>query len=125
MRKPFQPKYFPTHIYKETDMSTEATADKNDPLAAVGDTMSTAAAAIKTGASDAKDAVSRAIPATTQAVSKAVYSTFYYVSYGVVYTSLFVKNYLPLENPVGYGIADGAAAAAEATSDRLKGPEQD
>ncbi|MEZ0295446.1 MAG: hypothetical protein ACAI35_03220 [Candidatus Methylacidiphilales bacterium] len=101
-------------------MSTDATAEKNDPLTAVGDTMSSAASAIKTGASDAKDAVARAIPATTQAVSKAVYSTFYYVSYGVVYTSLFVKNYIPLENPIGYGITDGAAAAAEATSDRLK-----
>ena len=46
-------------------------------------------------------------------VSKTVYSVCYYVSYGVVFPSLWVASLIPTDNAMGHGLSDGATAARE------------
>jgi hypothetical protein len=53
-------------------------------------------------------------PAIGEYVSKAVYGAFYYVSYGVVFGSLIVAHFIPMDNAMGRGIKDGAVNAENA-----------
>ena len=47
-------------------------------------------------------------------MSKSIYATCYYLSYGVVFPTLLVASVIPMNNPIGHGITDGAAAAKDA-----------
>ena len=93
--------------------TTEVPADK---LQQVGQAMITAAAAVRQGAGDARAKAMELAPAVGESVSRAVYATCYYVSYGVVFPTVFVASLLPLNNAFGYGLADGASAAKEAVA---------
>jgi len=84
-----------------------------DPLKSVASAMATAAEAVRDGAGDALAKVKQAVPATTQAVSRFVYSSFYYVSYGVVFPTMLVTNFVPGLGPVAAGLEDGAKAASD------------
>lgn len=94
------------------EAQAETTAD--DPLQKVAGAMMTAAEAVQEGASDAKAKAQQMAPAVGRAVSKSVYATCYYLSYGVVFPTLLVASVIPLNNPVGHGLTDGAAAAKDA-----------
>lgn len=91
--------------------TTEVPSDK---LQQVGQAMITAATAVRQGAGDARAKALELAPAVGESVSRAVYATCYYASYGVVFPTVFVASLLPLNNAVGYGLVDGAAAAKEA-----------
>jgi putative methionine-R-sulfoxide reductase with GAF domain len=66
---------------------------------------------ITEGAADARTAASNATQAAGKAARKTIYSGFYYVTYGVVYSTLFVGSLIPSNNAMGEGVHDGAAAA--------------
>jgi len=95
-------------------MSTEvATTQPVDPLKSVASAMATAAEAVRDGASDATSRVQKLGPATTQFVSRVTYSGFYFLSYGIVFPTLLVTNYVPGMHPVANGLTDGAVAASD------------
>jgi hypothetical protein len=75
--------------------------------------MATAAEAMRDGAGDAMAKVKQVVPATTQTISRFVYSSFYYVSYGVVFPTMLVTNFVPGLGPVAAGLEDGARAAQD------------
>lgn len=83
----------------------------DDPLRSVATAMATAAEAVRDGAGDAVAKAKQAVPATGEFVSKFVYSSFYYLSYGVVFPTLLVTNFVPGCGCISNGLTDGAAAA--------------
>lgn len=86
---------------------------KDKPSTDATETSGTALVAVATeeGASAPKATRLNVIPALGRAVSKAVYGTFYYASYGIVFTAVTVAHWIPVNNPMGRGVRDGAAAA--------------
>lgn len=83
----------------------------NDPLKSVAAAMATAAEAVRDGASDAAARAQQALPAAGQFVSRFVYSSCYFASYGIVFPTMFVANYIPGGAPLASGFLDGAVAA--------------
>ncbi|MGD9647357.1 MAG: hypothetical protein AB7U73_16710 [Pirellulales bacterium] len=94
-----------------------STETKSDPLHQVAAAMSSAADALKDGASDAAKAVQRMVPQGKVSLSKVAYSTCYFVSYGVAFPALFVTSMLPKNNPLSNGLYDGAVAAGDMVDD--------
>ncbi|MFO0867728.1 MAG: hypothetical protein U0935_02160 [Pirellulales bacterium] len=99
---------------------TESPAVETEPgeerMQQVGQAMITAAVALRRGADDARLKAQQLAPAVGESLSKAVYATCYYLSYGVVFPTVFVASLVPLDNAVGYGMIDGANAAKEAVA---------
>jgi hypothetical protein len=93
--------------------NAQPTQNANDSLKSVATAMATAAEAVRDGASDALAKAKQAMPASGAFVSKFVYSSCYYLSYGVVFPSLLVTNFLPGCGPMANGLVDGAAAAKD------------
>jgi hypothetical protein len=54
------------------------------------------------------------VPRAVRGVSRVAYNGSYWLSYGVVYATVFVAHSLPQENPVMHGFRDGARAAVDA-----------
>ena len=94
-----------------TEVNTQPVQEVNSPLKSVTTAMATAAEAVRDGASDAMAKVKEAVPATGEYVSRFVYSSFYYLSYGVVFPTLLVTNFIPGCGPIADGLVDGATAA--------------
>jgi hypothetical protein len=61
-----------------------------------------------------EDHAKELVPSTMQGLSRLAYSGSYWLSYGVVYATVFVAHSLPQENPVMHGLRDGASAAIDA-----------
>jgi len=66
---------------------------------------------VRDGASDAAAKVQTTQPAASRFVSRFVYSSCYFVSYGVVFPTMLVANYVPGGTPIASGLLDGANAA--------------
>jgi len=96
---------------------TQSAPSANDELKNVATAMTTAAQAAREGAGDAIAQAKKAGPAARELVSKFVYSSFYYLSYGVVFPTLLVANYVPGGGPIADGLLDGATAASEVIGD--------
>ena len=91
--------------------NAQPAATGSDALKSVATAMATAAESIRDGAGDALARAKQAVPATGEAVSRFVYSSCYYLSYGIVFPTMLVANFIPGCGPVAAGLADGAAAA--------------
>jgi hypothetical protein len=102
-------------VIQEAHLMAEANAQTvevvRSPLRSVTTAMATAAEAVRDGASDAVAKVKQAVPVTGEYVSRFVYSSFYYLSYGVVFPTLLVTNFIPGCGPIADGLVDGATAA--------------
>ena len=85
-----------------------------DPLKSVATAM---ANAVRDGAGDAVLRAQQAVPAAGKFVSRAVYSGFYYLSYGVVFPTLLVTNFVPGFGPIGDGLVGGAHAALDVVAE--------
>lgn len=93
------------------EANAQLTQEASTPLRSVSTAMATAAEAVRDGASDALAKARQAVPATREFVTKSVYSSFYYLSFGVVFPTLLVTNFIPGCGPIANGLADGATAA--------------
>jgi hypothetical protein len=98
-------------------MTAENAQPANDPLKSVAAAMQTAAEAVRDGASDAAHRAQQAIPAAGQFVSRFVYSSCYFVSYGVVFPTMFAASYIPGGGTIATGLLDGANAANDLIAD--------
>ncbi|MFN0053831.1 MAG: hypothetical protein ACKV0T_16755 [Planctomycetales bacterium] len=85
----------------------------NDPVKTGAAAVSTAAEAVRDGATDAAARVRQVVPVAGQFVSRFVYSSCYFLSYGVVFPTMVVASYLPGGKPIATGLVDGAQAASD------------
>jgi hypothetical protein len=84
-----------------------SSAESPHPLAA-------AAEAIRKGSADAERHASEMMPAIGAFLCRVAYSTSYAVSYGAVFSTLFVVQAVPKDNALVHGLVDGAQAARDA-----------
>jgi hypothetical protein len=77
----------------------------------VADAMRDAADSAAQHATAMKDAIADSGP--VRLLSRFTYSTAYALSFGIVYTAVFVTQLLPKDNPVMHGFRDGADAARD------------
>src|SRR6187399_1667872 len=80
----------------------------------VSQAMIMASMAMRRGASDAQLSAENLAQHVRQTLSSSIYTTCYYVSFGVVFPTMFLVRLLPLDNAFGHGLIDGASAAKEA-----------
>jgi hypothetical protein len=97
-------------------MHDGTTVTNSDPLAGVAQAMANAVEAAKSGVSDAADSARGAIPRVNLFLSRMAYTTSYAVSYGVVFPTVFIGQYIPKNNALVHGLSDGAAAAKDAVT---------
>ncbi len=99
-------------------MSSESTAPSNPyPLQAVADATDAAVKAAKEGTEEARATIAEALPTASHFLSRAVYKTCYSISYGVVFSSVFVARSIPKNNAMVHGFVDGAHAAVDMVSE--------
>src|SRR5262249_33118776 len=112
----------PTHLTsRRPAMTAEANAHPveapRNTVKAVSTAMATAATAVKERTSDALARAKQALPAAGEYVARFAYSSCYYLSYGVVFPTLLVTNYLPGCGTIADGLVDGATAANDVIVD--------
>ena len=95
------------------EANAQLTSEASPRLRSVSTAMATAAEAVRDGAGDALAKAKQAVPATREFVAKFAYSSFYYLSYGVVFPTLLVTNFVPGFGPIADGMVDGARAASD------------
>ena len=104
-------------------MSTDAALpveQATNPIKTAATVMASAAEAVRDRAGDAAAKAKQALPAAGQFVSRLVYSSCYYVSYGVVFPTLFLANVIPGGSPIAAGLSDGANAAKDFVKEMRK-----
>jgi hypothetical protein len=90
-----------------------APVDAADPLQNAGDAVDSSMIAVKQGATEAQERISRAMPAIGHFVSRLVYTSCYGLSFGVVFPVMLVVRIVPKDNAMVHGLVDGAIAARE------------
>jgi hypothetical protein len=90
---------------------SESTLGSEHPA---GDSLAAAAQAVRDGAADAQRHAEEMIPVVTDFLCRLAYSTSYAVSYGAVFSTLFVIQAVPKDNVFVQGLVDGAQAARDA-----------
>ncbi len=104
-------------------MSTDASLpveQATNPIKTAATAVASAAEAVCDRASDAAAKTKQALPAAGQFVSRLVYSSCYFVSYGVVFPTLFLANVIPGGGPIAAGLCDGASAAKDSVKEMRK-----
>jgi hypothetical protein len=115
------PRYLFT--YGDIKMSTDAALpveQATNPIKTAATAVASAAEAVCDRAGDAAAQAKQALPAAGQFVSRLVYSSCYYVSYGLVFPTLFLANVIPGGGPVAAGLSDGASAAKDFVKEMRK-----
>src|SRR5262245_32676289 len=87
------------------------------PRKSVSTAIATAAETVRHRTSDALARAKEALPAAGESISRFVYSGCYYLSYGVVFPTLFVPSYVPGCGTIADGLVDGAVAANDVIVD--------
>lgn len=93
-------------------MATVKASAASDPISMVTSAAGTAMTSVRDGAGALADRTRQALPAAGQMVQKLVYSSGYYVSYGIVFPTLFLTRIIPGGSLLVTGMSDGAAAAS-------------
>ena len=104
-------------------MSTDAALpveQTTNPIKTAATAMASAAEAVRDRASDAAAKAKQALPATGQFVSRFVYSSCYFISYGVVFPTLYLAHVIPGGGPIATGLCDGADAASHFVKEMRK-----
>jgi hypothetical protein len=108
-------------------MSTEnadVAASGEKALQSVADAMRDAASTAGEHVASMQAAVSDAGPRALHAIARGTYTGAYVVSYGVVYTTVFLaQSLMLLDNPLTRGMYDGGAAARKAARTARAGRE--
>src|SRR5271170_1702011 len=100
------------------------TTDTGDEsvLQSVAEAMRDAAATASEHAARVKQSASEAGYDPLQTVSRLMYTGSYVLAVGVVYTTVFMAQSLPQENPVMRGVRDGGRAALNQLSRTERSP---
>ena len=105
-------------------MVKKATKTEHPAAETAAEESKSLARVISEGASDACAAATNAFPAAGKALRKSIYTGFYYVTYGVVFSSLAVASLIPTDNAMGEGSRAGAAAARKDFGSRKEAVEE-
>src|SRR5208283_4048161 len=98
-----------------TPETAEASASGENALQNVADAMRDAASTASEHAAGVYEAIGDAGPRALQAIARGTYTGAYVLSYGVVYTTVFLaQSLMLLDNPLTRGTYDGGAAARRA-----------
>jgi hypothetical protein len=84
---------------------------ENDPLKSVADALDAAALTASGGVDNLRSTASGVLPTLMSTLSAITYKTGYAVSYGTVFSTVFLFRTFPRENAVAQGFVDGARAA--------------
>lgn len=101
-------------------MAKTATKEESNPFSVLGDALESAAETFEEATSNAKSSAKKAAGTTKRAFCNLVHKTAYYSSYGVIYSSVFLTELWPTDNPWRVGLEEGATAAID---DRKKARE--
>jgi hypothetical protein len=86
----------------------------------VGSAFETAFRGAQEGAADAMEAAKQLIPAAGRFFNNFGYNSGYAVAFGVVFPAALIARVFPSDNPVAYGLADGARAALDLVRESKK-----
>src|ERR1700724_96318 len=89
---------------------TEKAAGTNT-FSALGEALESAAEKFEEGSSVARESAKNAAKATRQVFAGGVYQTAYWVSYGFVYSTVYLTELLPEDNSFRRGLEEGATDA--------------
>ena len=94
-------------------MATKTQAKKTaaKPFSILGDTLESAAESFEEAANGAQESARRAAQTTKRAVGKGLFKMFYGISYGLVFSGVYVTELLPENNSVRHALTEGAEAA--------------
>jgi len=105
-----------------TPTSRSESSDAN-PLAALGEALEAAAESIGGAQSDARAHATESAKAAAIKVQSGVGTGAYYAAYGIsyslVFSGVFIRELLPVNNPIRRGFEDGAVAAYDAATRRV------
>ncbi|MFN0051645.1 MAG: hypothetical protein ACKV0T_05610 [Planctomycetales bacterium] len=96
-----------------TTEETPAQSPPSDPMKTVAAAMQSAAATVQEGAANVATRVQQALPGSRRLVSKAAYNGGYYLSYGIVFPTMFLFHVIPGGKTLASGFVDGAVAASD------------
>ena len=89
---------------------TEKAAETN-AFSALGEALESAAEKFEEGTTVARQSAKEAAQATRKVFAGGVYNTAYWVSYGFVYSTVYLTELLPEENSFRRGLEEGATDA--------------
>lgn len=87
---------------------------ETNAFSALGEALETAAERFEEGSSQARESAKKAAGTVKRAFGVGVYNTAYWVSYGAVFSSVFLTELLPENSTLRRGLEEGADAALEA-----------
>ncbi len=90
-----------------------------DPLETLANILEAAAERVPYRPKGAKTEANAALLGSVLLARRVVYNTCYYLSYGVVYSSLTLASAVPMDNVMGAGLRDGTEAAHNAMQKRI------
>ena len=96
---------------------TQAKSAAAKPFSILGDTLESAAESFEEATNGAQESARRAAQTTKRVVGQGLFKMFYGISYGLVYSGVFVTELLPEDNSVRHALTEGAETAL---SDRRK-----
>ena len=89
---------------------TEKAAESN-AFSALGEALESAAEKFEEGSSVARQSAKNAAQATRKVFAGGVYNTAYWVSYGLVYSTVYLTELLPEDSSFRRGLEEGATDA--------------
>ena len=89
---------------------TEKAAETN-AFSALGDALESAAEKFEEGSAVARESAKAAAKTTRRFFADGVYNSAYWVSYGFVYSAVYLTELLPEDNSFRKGLEEGATAA--------------
>jgi hypothetical protein len=89
---------------------TEKTAEAN-PYSALGDALESAAEKFEDGTAIATRSAKNAAKATRKVFAGGVYNSAYWISYGLVYSTVYLIELFPEDNSFRRGLEEGASDA--------------
>jgi hypothetical protein len=90
----------------KTEKATETNA-----FSALGDALESAAEKFEEGSAVARQSAKEAAKVTRRVFADGVYNSAYWVSFGVVYSAVYLTELLPENNTFRKGLEEGATAA--------------
>lgn len=94
-------------------MKTKTKAAAATVFSVLGDTLETAAETFEEATANSRESAVRAAATTKRALGIGVHKTAYGLSFGLVFTAVFITEMLPKDSLIRRGFLDGTEAALE------------
>jgi hypothetical protein len=95
-------------------MSTQTPAQAGHPFSILGDALESAAESLEQATANAPESARRAAQTTRRALGTGFYKACYGLSFGIVYSAVFIAELVPENSTMARAFREGAEAAREA-----------